>query len=76
VRSFVCSNGGWLEVRRLPPHSPEFGPTERLKQHLHKNVTRNRHLANAKEFLGAPARVFTDMQNSPGLIRPYLHTLC
>jgi len=76
VWSWARSNRGWLEVPRLLPYSPEFNATERLWQHTRRNGTHNRYFANTTELLGTLARVFTDLQNRPGLIRPYLLPSC
>ncbi|MGD0499468.1 MAG: IS630 family transposase [Bryobacteraceae bacterium] len=72
VWAWFRSNRYWLEVHQLPPYSPEFNPTERLWQHTRKNGTHNRYFASTTELLGTLSRVFTDMQTSPDLIRPYL----
>jgi transposase len=76
VWNWFRSNRHWLDVRQLPPYSPEFNPTERLWQHTRKTGTHNRYFATAAELAGTPSRVFGEMQDHPESIRSYLLPFC
>jgi transposase len=62
VRRWFARNRHWLEVHQLPPYSPEFNPTEGLRQHTRKTGTHNRYFATETELVGTLSRVFREMQ--------------
>jgi hypothetical protein len=38
-----------LEIRYLPPYSPDLNPVERVWWYMRKHITHNRYLSNLKE---------------------------
>lgn len=72
VWAWFRDNRHWLEVHNLPSYSPEFNPTERLWKHTRKNGTHNRSFLNLAELDATLTRVFTEMQEDPRIVRPYL----
>jgi transposase len=70
------SNRYWLEVRQLPPYSPELNPTEWRWQYTRKTGTHDRYFASQGELVATLTRVFGDMQSNPELIRPRLLPSC
>ena len=72
VWAWFRQNRTWLEVKPLPPYSPQFNPTERLWQHTRKNGTHNRSFLTVDELARTLTRVFRDMQSKPETISAYL----
>jgi len=48
LRLFLKNNPR-LEVRYLPPYSPDMNPVERVWWYMRKNITHNRYLSSLKE---------------------------
>jgi transposase len=76
VWEWFDANREWLEVRQLPPYSPELNPTERLWQHTRRTGTHNRYFADPAELRRTLNRVFGEMQKCPQLIQAYLLPFC
>lgn len=72
VWAWFGDNRHWLEVKPLPPYSPQFNPTERIWQHTRKNGTHNRSFLTVKELESTLARVFGEIQSCPESISAYL----
>ena len=67
---WLAANRDWLEIRNLPPYSPEFNPTERLWQYTRKNGTHNRYIEGEGALVETLTQIFHDMQTHPALIQP------
>jgi transposase len=76
VWAWFATNREWLEVRQLPPYSPQFNPAERLWQHTRNSGTHNRYFVTKDELVQTLRRVFGEMQSSPSTIRGYLSPFC
>lgn len=76
VWAWFAANREWLEVRNLPPYSPELNATERLWQHTRRTGTHNRYFADPGELRCTLHRVFGEMQAYPALIQSYLLPFC
>lgn len=75
VWDWFAANRHWLEVRQLPPYSPEFNAAEPLWHHTRVNGTHNRCFKNADEIVESLESVFGDIQRHPrhilGYLRPF-----
>jgi transposase len=72
VWTWFRQNRHWLEVKSLPPYSPQFNPTELMWQHTRKNGTHNRSFLSVDELDPTLTRVFGEMQSKPETISAYL----
>ncbi len=72
VWAWFRDNRHWLEVKPLPPYSPQFNPIERIWQHTRKNGTHNRSFLTVKELESTLTRVFGEIQSYPESISAYL----
>ncbi|MGC9260568.1 MAG: transposase, partial [Phycisphaerae bacterium] len=72
VWAWFHHNRKWLEVKPLPPYSPQFNPTERLWQHTRKNATHNRSFLTIGELERTLTHMFSEMQSMPETISAYL----
>jgi transposase len=61
------ANRHCMEVRQLPPYSPELNPTERLWRYTRRDGTHNRYFPDAEELTGTLSRILGEMQSCPEL---------
>ncbi len=50
-----------LEIRYLPPYSPDLNPVERVWWYMRKRITHNRYLSSIKERIAKFWRLFSQM---------------
>ncbi len=72
VWDWFAADRSWRTVFNLPPYSPEFNATERLRHHTRITGTHNRYFADAGELNATLTRVFRSMPRRPDQIRGYL----
>jgi len=48
-----------LEIRYLPPYSPDLNPVERVWWYMRKSITHNRYLSSIKERIAKFWRLFS-----------------
>jgi transposase len=49
-----------LEIRYLPPYSPDLNPVERIWWYMRKRITHNRYLSTLRERIARFWRLFSD----------------
>jgi transposase len=76
ISAWFHDNRAWLEVRNLPPYSPEFNAAEPLWHHTRKTGTHNRYFSTQDELASTLTSVFRSIQRNPNQIRGYLAPFC